>query len=70
MAESSFSRKIEIRDESSKEKLKQFLESDEPARKLSTPVFSVEERKRSKQLLEQCINRKKHRLSTEDVKIC
>ena len=58
MAESTFSRRLEIRDESSKEKLKQFLESDKPARRLSKPVYSVEERKRSKQLLEQCINRK------------
>ncbi|MBR6570767.1 MAG: hypothetical protein IKK75_09990 [Clostridia bacterium] len=58
MAESTFSRRLEIRDESSKEKLKQFLESDEPARRLSKPVYSVEERKRSKQLLEQCFNRK------------
>lgn len=58
MAESTFSRRLEIRDESSKEKLKQFLESDEPARRLSKPVYSVEERKKSKQLLEQCFNRK------------
>jgi len=58
MAESTFSRRIEIREESSKEKLKQFLESDEPARRLSKPVYSIEERKRSKQLLEQCMNQK------------
>ena len=58
MAESTFSRRIEIRDEYSKEKLKQILESDEPARKLPKPVYSIEERKRSKQLLEQYFNRK------------
>lgn len=54
MAESTFSRKIEIRDESSMEKLRQVLKSDAPARKLTKPVYSEEERKKSRLLLESC----------------
>lgn len=58
MAENTFCRRIEIRDDESKEKLKQFLESEEPARKLTKAACSVEEREISKQLLKRCFDRK------------
>ena len=59
MAENTFSRRIEIRESSSKERLKHFLESDDPARKLSKPIYSFEEREKSKLMLEQCLKSKK-----------
>lgn len=54
MAESTFSRRLEIRNETSLEKLRQVLESDAPARKLTKPVYSEEEREKSRLLLERC----------------
>ena len=57
MAESTFSRRIEVKDESSMNHLKQFLESEEPARKLAKPVYSQEEREKCTQLLRQCLKK-------------
>lgn len=51
MATFTFDRPIVIRDEESKKRLEEFLNSDEPAKPISVPVFSDEERKKSEQLL-------------------
>lgn len=48
-----FDRPIVIRDKESIQKLEEFLNSDKTARKLSKPVFSETERKKSEQLLTQ-----------------
>jgi len=46
-----FDRPIVIRDEESKERLEEFLNSSEPAKAISVPVFFDAERKKSEQLL-------------------
>lgn len=51
MATSTFERRIVISTDEAQQKLKQILESDTPARKLSKPSFSGAERERSEKLL-------------------
>ena len=53
MATFTFDRPIVIRDTESRKKLEEVLNSDKPARKLTKPVFSDEERKKSEDLLAQ-----------------
>lgn len=60
MATFTFDRPIVIRDEESKKKLEDFLNSDEPVKPISVPVFSDTERKRSEQLLAQYYFRSGH----------
>ena len=60
MATNTFERKIAINDNASKEKLTRVLESTEPARKLTKPLYSGAERERSEKLLAQCLFRSKH----------
>ena len=59
MATNTFERKIVINDSVSKEKLAKVLESAEPARKLTKPLYSGAERERSEKLLAQCLFRSK-----------
>lgn len=60
VATSTFERKIVIEDAASREKLRQVFESEEPAHKLTKPLFSTEERKQSERLLAQCLIRSMH----------
>lgn len=57
MATFTFDRPIVIRDEESRKRLEEVLNSDKPARKLSKPIFSDAERKKSEQLLAQYYSR-------------
>jgi len=59
MATNTFERKIVINDSVSKEKLAKVLESAEPARKLTKPLYSGAERERSEKLLAQYLFRSK-----------
>ncbi len=51
MATFTFDRPIVIEDEESKRKLEKVLNSDKPAKKLTMPIFSDSERKKSEELL-------------------
>ena len=59
MSTNTFDRRIEITDAKSKENLVRFLESDKPARQLSKPLYTTEERERSESLLRQFLSRSK-----------
>ena len=62
MATSTFEKKIIIRDSDAKKKLTVILESKPTANKLSKPLYTYEERKRSEQLLNACFSHYKHEL--------
>lgn len=53
MPTNTFDKRIVIADEESVKKLEQILLSDAPTRKLSKPIYSDGERKRSEKLLAQ-----------------
>ncbi len=53
MATFTFDRPIVIKDEESRKRLEDFINSDEPVKPISVPVFSDAERKKSEDLLAQ-----------------
>ena len=59
MATSTFERRIVISEAEAQQKLKEILESEAPARKLSKPSFSGAERERSEELLRRYLSHSK-----------
>ena len=56
MATASFDRTFVVEDEKSRMRLEKILSSDKPAKPITRPPFTEEERDRSESLLKQCLS--------------